>query len=353
MRASVTRFAGPARAVATTLVGIFGVVATPGAALPVAFGLLALSLVAAAADVFGGRRASFALSVVRAGALCATQTWITSVPGEASLWAVNVLTTTAITWQWQYPPRLTGPALVVLLAAGIGVGPGEWLPVALRVAVESVLARLAFVLLVRSSRRTDAARAEQAALEQAEALDRDRRRREREYLALLHDTAAATFLAVASGAATDPAAVAGYAARDLVVLTGGDGVADDTLVDLEAGVRVISTGRALPVTAVWEPVPLVPASAALAVVRAAEEALRNAERHSGADSVAVHLGPAPGGVTLTVSDDGAGFDLAKVPASRRGVRGSVVERMRAAGGTAEITSRPGAGTTVTLRWSRA
>ncbi|WP_410586113.1 sensor histidine kinase [Amycolatopsis sp. lyj-23] len=352
LRASVAHFAGPARAVATAVVGIFGVVATPGTALPLAFGLLALTLVAGVVDVAGGPRASFALSVLRAGAVGAAQPWLGSVPGEASLWAVNVLTLTAITWQWEHPPRVTVPALVVLLATGFFAGSGAWLPVVPRVVVESVLARLAFVVLLRSTARTDAARAEKAAAVQAAALDRDRRRREREYLALLHDTASATFLAVASGAVADPAAVAGYAAHDLAVLTGGhDPGAEDTPLDLEAGLRMVLAGRALPVEARWTPVPLVPASAALALLRAAEEALRNAERHSGARSVAVHLDPAPGGVTVTIADNGAGFDPAAVPPARRGVRGSVVERMRIAGGTAEITSRPGAGTTVTLRWS--
>jgi two-component system NarL family sensor kinase len=350
-RASVTRFAGPARAVATGAVGVFGVVAAP-AAFP-AVGLLVLTLVAGAADVFAGRRTSFALAVLRAGAVGACQPWITPVPGEASLWAVNVLTITAITWQWEHPPRLTGPALGVLLAVGITAGGGDWLLVALRVVVESVLARLAFVLLVRSTARTDAARAEQAALERTAALEGDRRRREREYLALLHDTASATFLAVASGAAADPGAVAGYAARDLAILTGSHRE-EDTPADLEAGLRATLAGRALPIEAVWEPVPLIPASAALAVVRAAEEALRNAERHSGAASVSVRLAPSPpGGVTVTIADDGTGFDPASVPLARRGVRGSVVERMRAAGGTAEVTSAPGAGTVVTLRWSGA
>ncbi|WP_410636455.1 sensor histidine kinase [Amycolatopsis sp. cmx-4-83] len=347
LRASVAQFAGPARAVATGIVGVFGVVATPGGALPLAFALLALTFGAGVADVLAGRRTSFALSVLRAGAVCAAQPWLTSVPGEASLWAVNVLTITAITWQWEHPPRLTGPALVALLVVGAVAGLGAWLPVVPRVVVETVLARLAYVLLSRAAARTDAARAEQAAVEQAEALSRDRRRREREYLALLHDTASATFLAVASGATTDPAAVAGYAAHDLAILTGGEGP-----VDLEAGLRMVSSGRALRVEAVWEEVPQVPAAAALALVRAAEEALRNAERHSGASSVAVRLAPTPGGVEVTVADAGVGFAPAEVPLSRRGVRGSVVERMRAAGGTAEVTSRPGEGTTVTLRWCR-
>ncbi|WP_328616688.1 ATP-binding protein [Amycolatopsis sp. NBC_00355] len=336
-RAAVTRFAGPARAVATGLVGTFGVVATPTGALPLAFGLLALTLVAGAADVFAGRGTAFVLSALRAGAVCACQPW------TANLWAINVLTITAITWQWEYPPRLTVPVLAGLLALA---GLDEWFLVALRVAVESVLARLAFVLLVRSTARTDTLRAERAALERAETLARDRRRREREYLALLHDTASATFLTVAAGATADPAAVAGYAARDLAILTGQE----DAPAELEAGLRAVVADRRSTVDAHWEQVPLIPAAAALALVRAADEAVRNAERHSGAARVALHLAPARAGVMVTISDTGAGFDPTRIPASRRGVRVSLVERMRDAGGTAEIRSSPGAGTTVTLRW---
>jgi two-component system NarL family sensor kinase len=339
-RAAVTRFAGLARAVATGLVGTFGVVATPTGALPVAFALLALTLIAGAADVFAGRGTAFVLSVLRAGAVCACQPWTTD------LWAINVLTITAITWQWEYRPRVTAPVVAGLLVLAAVTGLDDWFPVALRVVVESVLARLAFVLLIRSTARTDTLRAERAALERTETLARDRRRREREYLALLHDTASATFLTVAAGATADPAAVAGYAARDLAILTGQE----DAPAELEAGLRAVVAHRDFPVEAVWEQVPLIPAAAALALVRAAEEALRNAERHSGAGSAALRLAPAGDGVVVTISDGGAGFDPARVPASRRGVRVSVVERMRAAGGTAAVRSRPGAGTTVTLRW---
>jgi hypothetical protein len=94
-RGAGTRFAGPARAVATGLVATFGVVATPTGALPSAFALLALTLVAGVANVFAGRGTAFVLSVLRAGAVCACQPWTTSVPGTANLWAVNVLTITA------------------------------------------------------------------------------------------------------------------------------------------------------------------------------------------------------------------------------------------------------------------
>ena len=57
------------------------------------------------------------------------------------------------------------------------------------------------------------------------------------------------------------------------------------------------------------------------------------------------------GITITVSDDGRGFDPEHTGASRYGVSGSIITRMRDAQGQARIDSSPGAGTTVTLSWS--
>jgi signal transduction histidine kinase len=52
---------------------------------------------------------------------------------------------------------------------------------------------------------------------------------------------------------------------------------------------------------------------------------------------------------VRVTDAGRGFDVGAVSDHRRGIRGSVVERMAAVGGRAEVTSRPGR-TTVRLEW---
>ena len=83
--------------------------------------------------------------------------------------------------------------------------------------------------------------------------------------------------------------------------------------------------------------------------RVAEEALSNALRHSGASAVTVLLEvDGPGGATvLSVADDGVGFDPdARSIAARRLGLVSMRERMEAAGGTLEIASAPGRGTTV-------
>lgn len=52
-------------------------------------------------------------------------------------------------------------------------------------------------------------------------------------------------------------------------------------------------------------------------------------------------------VRLTVRDDGQGFDPGAVSESSHGIQG-MRERARILGGTLAITSRPGAGTTVSV-----
>ncbi|HET6947707.1 MAG TPA: ATP-binding protein [bacterium] len=88
---------------------------------------------------------------------------------------------------------------------------------------------------------------------------------------------------------------------------------------------------------------------ALVLYRVAQEALRNTAQHAGVSAAAVRLASTPHGVELVVSDGGRGFD----PAFHRRNRGigllGISERAELVGGRATIESRPGYGTTVTLR----
>lgn len=92
-----------------------------------------------------------------------------------------------------------------------------------------------------------------------------------------------------------------------------------------------------------------------AAYRVAQEALHNALRHGGPSHVDIELRRSGRGVTLRVTDDGTGFDPgaggsgpARPAAQRRLGLASMRERARSVGGRLTVTSKPGAGTTVTM-----
>jgi signal transduction histidine kinase len=89
-----------------------------------------------------------------------------------------------------------------------------------------------------------------------------------------------------------------------------------------------------------------------ALVAAAREAMVNAAKHAGVAQVDVFAEVDPSALTVFVRDRGAGFDPTAVPPDRSGLRGSITERMRTAGGEAVVRSTPGAGTEVELRLPR-
>jgi two-component system NarL family sensor kinase len=81
--------------------------------------------------------------------------------------------------------------------------------------------------------------------------------------------------------------------------------------------------------------------------RIAQEALTNIERHAGAHAIDITLVQTPRQVTLTIADDGGGFDpvgVASHPKRGIGLR-NMIERMDAIGGRLQIESTP-AGTSV-------
>jgi signal transduction histidine kinase len=89
-----------------------------------------------------------------------------------------------------------------------------------------------------------------------------------------------------------------------------------------------------------------------ALAAAAYEALQNAARHSGADSVSMYVEVEPEHVTVFVRDEGKGFDPEAVSDDRRGIAESIVGRMSRHDGGATIRSEAGAGTEVELQLPR-
>ena len=94
----------------------------------------------------------------------------------------------------------------------------------------------------------------------------------------------------------------------------------------------------------------------IAVYRILQEALANGHRHSGATRQHVRVARDGAAIALTVSDDGRGFDPGRVLAQEAdvgvegghfGLRG-IQDRVAMLGGTFELASAPGRGTSLTV-----
>jgi signal transduction histidine kinase len=87
---------------------------------------------------------------------------------------------------------------------------------------------------------------------------------------------------------------------------------------------------------------------ATTLVDALSAALENVVRHSGATVAEVELVYEPEAITVMVTDEGVGFDPSKVAADRLGLRASIEARIAAVGGTVQIWSTPGSGTSIAM-----
>jgi signal transduction histidine kinase len=174
-----------------------------------------------------------------------------------------------------------------------------------------------------------------------------------EVAAHLHDSVLQT-LALVQRRADDPAAVAGLARRqerELRAWLAGTEPArpGERLADaLRGAAEEVEESHGAPVEAV------VVGDIALeerfeALVAATREALTNAAKFASAGGpVRLYAEIEGGGARVYVDDRGPGFDPGSIPADRRGVRESIIGRMKRHGGRAEIRSQPGGGTEVEL-----
>lgn len=89
-----------------------------------------------------------------------------------------------------------------------------------------------------------------------------------------------------------------------------------------------------------------------ALLGAAQEAMVNAAKHSGAATASVFAEVERGSVSVFVRDRGRGFDADTIAPDRAGVRESIEGRMERVGGTAVIRTREGDGTEVALHLPR-
>ena len=109
----------------------------------------------------------------------------------------------------------------------------------------------------------------------------------------------------------------------------------------------LQTGMAVDVQVYSEPTLSHPLSEAL--FRIVQEALTNTARHSRASVVQVTLAGQQESMTLSICDNGQGFDVASVQGNGVGLV-SMRERMKALGGTLLIESAPGEGARITASY---
>ncbi len=81
---------------------------------------------------------------------------------------------------------------------------------------------------------------------------------------------------------------------------------------------------------------------------AVDQCLTNILRHAGTDAAELTVLAESEGVSVMITDAGAGFDVEDVGADRIGLAGSVRARIEEAGGSVRVFARPGVGTTILL-----
>jgi len=175
--------------------------------------------------------------------------------------------------------------------------------------------------------------------------------------ALLHDSVLAALLAGSRASAPREHQYAAALARTAHdVISTNSGAARSERVPLsEMSARLSAICRELGIEAdiVAEGLDdaTVPGIVAEVFFAASLQALMNSVQHAGPGDVhrTVEAVWADDRLTVTLADDGVGFDATK-PTNRLGIRGSIVERLESVRGTATVTSSPGHGTTVTLAW---
>ena len=194
-----------------------------------------------------------------------------------------------------------------------------------------------------------------ASLERADRRTRARRLREmegRDSIAVLHDTLLGELAALAARApgplteaereglaeSLDSSAMLPLLRDERTAEVAGVGA---WLVSIGAagGLRIVLEGDVAALDAIADP-------AGSALRSALEQCVVNVARHAGVAEAWVVVGASPGELSVTVVDEGVGFDPGSVPHDRLGLSESVRGRVERCGGSVRLWSSPGAGTSV-------
>jgi two-component system nitrate/nitrite sensor histidine kinase NarX len=128
-----------------------------------------------------------------------------------------------------------------------------------------------------------------------------------------------------------------------------------TLTDAELGDLLRLLGNALagrtniPISVTVTGEGNLPADVKVALYRLCQEGLNNIAKHAGASQVDIQLQCETGAIELRIRDDGRGFDPEQTSPGHYGLS-MMRERATAVGATLSITSQPGHGTEIVIRW---
>lgn len=133
-----------------------------------------------------------------------------------------------------------------------------------------------------------------------------------------------------------------------------DDLRQPSLDDLDSALRLeisrFSTATGIPIHFHSDRIPPLPDSTKETLFRALAESLTNIAHHAHAQNVEVNLRMKDKGISLTIQDDGQGFDPTAIPAGHYGILG-IKERVRLVNGLFEIQSENGKGTMLKIEVS--
>ncbi|WP_405508897.1 ATP-binding protein [Streptomyces cyaneofuscatus] len=364
---TVERYGVWLRSTVVLLCGALGLVWADAADVPLAAALLAPAVLASGVRLWALRRPLplallWTLDAAAVLLMGLSQPVLGGEGGNAMVEVAVGISLIALQFEWATRP-VAGATLAVVGTAACVLGDVlsssahdlDVVPL-VRMLIQVGLARAGYLIVRARARAADRSAAVRAALRREADVAAARRATEREYLATLHDTASATLLMVSQGDGRDWSWLPPRARQDLEALSAMPGF-ETGRVDLAALLGCVPEGegqaRVRLTTHVEGPL-TIPSGPGLAIFNGVREAVTNVSRHAGVREAELRAwseeGNGGNGVVVELSDAGRGFEPDSVPVRRRGISGSIIGRMRAVGGTASITSGPGAGTRVRWRW---
>lgn len=286
-------------------------------------------------------------------------------PGTPVTWVVGPLCGTAVLCAFFAPGWIAAGSVAAITAAWlIGTWPDTHTPQSSNVfstcelfIVFAIVAAMAARILFRAATQADEATLAALEAQRREAMAEARDEERRQQFKVLHDNVLHTLESIARGElGLGTTQVRETCMRDADYLRGLiTGGADSIPTDL--GVALAGMGRdrsalGLRVNQQFDALPRhIPPQAADALVGAAREALNNVVKHAGTGEAWLSAyGNGGGGVTVTVVDRGRGFSPG-TETSGLGLLRSVRHRILEIGGTVQIDSAPGEGTSVEMTWT--